>query len=811
METLHKLKQLQFRLARKILFLWIKPTFINNSHESLLLDESDTVCYVLPFRSSTDLQVANEACRKASLPEPIEPIAEFEESRAFFFLGHSEGTFGRKTLRQQSARMARLFDKQQQFISGDNPDKAAQPRSLKVVPVSIFWGHQPDREKSVFKLILSENWVTTSGFKKFLAMLFHPKHILVKFGQPISLAEVIESEADKSRQVRKLLRLIRVHFNQERQAIIGPDLSHRRTLIDTILATDNVQRAIVKEVNVSGATLAKIESKALEYAEEIASDQSYRVVRFFDTLLTWLWNRLYNGIEVNGIEQIRQIAQSHELVYTPCHRSHIDYLLLSYVLYHNGLTPPHIAAGKNLNLPIIGLLLRKAGAFYMRRSFQGDALYREVFDEYLHQMFTRGYSVEYFIEGGRSRTGRTLPPRTGMLSMTVRSFMKNSSKPIALLPVYLGYERVLESATYQSELSGKHKRQESVFDVFRIFSVFKHDFGRVTVNFGHPLPLEQFLDQALPTWTTDNRPEINTACNQLAIELVTRINSHVAIKATNLVALALLSTDRQSITAIDLKDQVGLLRTIARESGFAGCSIIDDPVDEVIAQATRIIGLTQTEHPFGTIISADQKQAISMTYNANNIAHVYALPSLMCRYIRSRKELDIEDLKDHVRMLYPYIRSEMFLPWSEEALPPVVDQIINCLAELGVIQVSTTISAPAPESFSYNCLTQIANITSATIERFYIVLSLLQNQPDLSQRELESASAAIAAQLSVLYGINSPDFFEKSLFSSFVGTLKNSPSSLQNAAELLEPAIAITMNPDIRHNILQAVSRNSTN
>ena len=99
----------------------------------------------------------------------------------------------------------------------------------------------------------------------------------------------------------------------------------------------------------------------------------------------------------------------------------------------------------------------------------------------------------------------------------------------------------------------------------------------------------------------------------------------------------------------------------------------------------------------------------------------------------------------------------------------------------------------------------------ATIERFYIVLSLLQNQPDLSQRELESASAAIAAQLSVLYGINSPDFFEKSLFSSFVGTLKNSPSSLQKAAESLEPAIAITMNPDIRHNILQAVSRNSTN
>ncbi|MCS5575240.1 MAG: glycerol-3-phosphate 1-O-acyltransferase PlsB, partial [Pseudomonadales bacterium] len=706
-------------------------------------------------------------------------------------------------MRQQSARMARLFDRQQELITGgDRTSFVDEPRKmkrLKIVPVSIFWGHQPEREKSILKLLLSENWVTTSGFKKFLAMLFHPKHILVKFGKPIDLAEVIQSDTERSRQIRKLWRLLRVHFNQERQAIIGPDLSHRRTLIDTILTADNVRQAISKEVKEDGTDLAKVEEKALAYAQEIVSDQSYGVIRFFDTLLAWLWNRLYNGIEVNGIEQVRQIARSHELVYTPCHRSHIDYLLLSYVLYHNGLTPPHIAAGKNLNLPIIGLLLRRAGAFYMRRSFQGDALYREVFDEYLHQMFTRGFSVEYFIEGQRSRTGRTLPPRTGMLSMTVRSFVKNSSKPIALLPVYFGYERVLESSSYQSELSGKRKETESVFDIFRIFSFFKHDFGQVTVNFGEPLPLKEFLNTAIPDWIDEEKPEITKACNQLAQELVTRINSTVAIKATNLVALALLSTDRQSITETDLKSQVELLRNIASNSGFAGCSIVDDPIDELIAEAIRIIGLKRVEHAFGTMISAEPNQAIGMTYNANNIAHIYTLPSLICRYIRSRKQLSANELNRYIVKLYPYVQSEMFLPWPEDELEQLIDQITQCLAALDIIQTDTAIRAPAPESIAYSCLTQLANMTAATIERFYIVISLLQTRSELSQRELETAAAAIAAQLSALYGINSPDFFEKSLFSSFVVTLKDRGTSMQSASATLEPVISITMNPDIRH------------
>ncbi len=801
-----KLKTTQFELSRRVLFLWIKPIFLGGSHESLDLGDSDLICYVLPFRSIADLLVTDMACEASGLPSAVSIIPEINEGRAVFFLGRPEGTLGRKSLRQQSARMMRLFEHQ----------KTLDNRSIKIVPVSLFWGHQPDREKSLFKLLLSEHWSATSGLKKFFAMLFHPGHILVQFGAPVALDELMSSESEQPRQVRKLLRLLRVNFNNQRQAIIGPDLSHRRTLLNNILASDEVRGAIEREARTNDVTFLSVEKKAMAYAQEIASDQSYRVIRFFDVLLTWLWNKLYAGIEVNHIDAVKQMALSHEIVYTPCHRSHIDYLLMSYVLYHNGLAPPHIAAGKNLNLPFVGPLLRRAGAFFMRRSFQGDGLYREVFDEYLHQVFTRGFSVEYFIEGGRSRTGRTLPPRTGMLRMTVNSFHKDSTKPIVFMPVYFGYERVLESSTYMAELSGKDKQSESVFDIFGIFRSLKRQFGQVTVNFGEPLPLQEFMDEQLPEWqqlTEIPSDQLSETCLRLAENLVTRINESVAVKPTNLVAVALLSTARQNIEEQYLLDQIELLLAIARKCGPSGCSITNATSKEILEQAIEICGLSRTEHQFGTIVSASPEQSISLTYNANNVVHVYALPSLVARFVRTETRTDRNALAEFVKPLFPFLKSEMFLPWDILHLEEVLDTVVESLSELGLITMNgSQIAIPSPESPEYNSLQDIASITDPTLERFYIVMALLQQSNRPSLKALESASAGIAEQLSVIYGINSPEFFDKSLFSTFLRQLKSEQvvdtelAVSENFAPL-ESATARSLDADVRYNILQAVRK----
>ncbi|MBL4570982.1 MAG: 1-acyl-sn-glycerol-3-phosphate acyltransferase, partial [Alcanivorax sp.] len=208
--------------------------------------------------------------------------------------------------------------------------------------------------------------------------------------------------------------------------------------------------------------------RALSYIDEIAANYNSTLIRVLDRFMAWMWNRIYNGIHVKGGDTIRRLAQQgHEVIYVPCHRSHMDYLLLSYVIYKEGLVPPHIAAGVNLNFFPVGGIFRRGGAFFIRRSFRGNKLYSSVFREYLCWLFQKGYPVEYFSEGGRSRTGRLLPPKTGMLAMTVQGMLRDQQRPVSLVPVYLGYEHIMEVATYLKELKGRDKEKESVFQILK--------------------------------------------------------------------------------------------------------------------------------------------------------------------------------------------------------------------------------------------------------------------------------------------------------------------------------------------------------
>ena len=808
LSLLEKLKALQFRLAQAILFSWIRPTILDCDAQYLDIKSGDLVCYVMPFRSTTDLLVIDRACKDNSLPRPVEPMDQVE-SRAFFFLGHPEGRFGRKTLRQQSARMLRLFELQRR------PDV-----DIKIVPISLFWGHQPDQEKSIFKLILSENWSVTSHFKKLLALIFHPNHILVQFSKPISLATLTSGEADPEKQKRKLHRLLRVHFTRQRQAIIGPDLSHRRTLINSIMTSPLVTRAIDSEVKNEGKTRHQIEKKALAYAREIASHQSYRVVRFFRVLLKWLWLRLYDGIEVIHIETAKQLARSHEIIYVPCHRSHIDYLLLSYVLYENGLTPPHIAAGKNLNLPIVGPLLRRGGAFFMRRTFQGDPLYKAIFDEYVHLMFTRGYSLEYFIEGSRSRTGRMLTPRTGMLSMTMRSFLRDSTKPIVFLPVYFGYERILEATTYIGELTGHAKTDESIFDILGIFRTFKLAFGKVIVSFGQPLELDKFLSEQLPGWDThtENPDDFSSACRILSERLAIRINNAATLNPINLAATAILCTPRQTIELNRLKSQIHVLSVLARNAAIHDVYVTNMSPDQVVSQAEKVAGLHRTTQGFGDILSAPPATAILLTYYRNATLHLFVLASLIARIVRMEVCVGTELIFETCRVLHPYLKAELFLNWQSEESQTQCQQTLTVMASLGLVSLTDAeVLAPPTTTDEYASLTDLAEIIEPTLERFFVVAAILQDDQPQSTEQLENSASAIAQQLSVIYGINSPEFFEKSLFSRFIETLNHegcidtSDGKIISTEkfEIVKHNIEHYLDNDIRYNVTQTISHAS--
>ncbi|MGP1931500.1 MAG: glycerol-3-phosphate 1-O-acyltransferase PlsB, partial [Arsenophonus sp. ET-DL12-MAG3] len=361
----------------------------------------------------------------------------------------------------------------------------------------------------------------------------------------------------------KLVRVARIHYSRQRLTNFGPKLPIRNDLFNKLLTSKAIEKAIEDESKVKKISLDKAKNNAIIIMEEIVANFSYRAINIADYVLSWTWNKLYKGINVQYAERVRKLSEDgHEIVYIPSHRSHMDYLLLSYVLYHQGLVPPHIAAGINLNFWPAGQIFRHLGAFFIRRSFKGNKLYSTIFREYFSELFAHGYSIEYFIEGGRSRTGRLLKPKTGTLLMTLQAMLRCDSRQITIVPIYIGYEHVIEVATYAKELKGAAKEKEGLFSMLKGLCKLRK-LGQAYVNFGQPISLTQYLNKYIPEWRQSinsiesQRPIwLNSIVTQLAHKIMVKINNTATINAVNLYSTVLLSSNQRALTKKQLIEQI---------------------------------------------------------------------------------------------------------------------------------------------------------------------------------------------------------------------------------------------------------------
>ena len=782
--TRFPLRRMAFSALRRLLYLWVRSETINSSAFNARLDRSKPVFYVLQQPSASDLAVVDTECTKVGLPRPVRPVnvGEHNEPAGFFYLTQEPGLFGRQDKRGISPVLSRVTAALENHVAED----------AQIVPVSVFWGQSPDRETSPWKLLFADSWAVTGRLRRLMSILILGRKTRVQFSSPIALRELIDQNKGQERTLRMVHRILRVHFRNQKAAVIGPDVSHRRNLVKGLVHAPMVRQAITEQAERDNISYARAEQQALRYGNEIASDYTYTAIRFLELVLSWFWNKIYDGIQVNHIEPVREIAQGHEVIYVPCHRSHIDYLLLSYLLFTHGLTPPHIAAGINLNMPVIGGLLRRGGAFFMRRTFKGNPLYTAVFNEYLHTLFSKGFPVEYFVEGGRSRTGRMLQPKTGMLAITLRSFLRSSRLPIVFVPVYIGYERVLEGRTYLGELRGASKKKESIFDLFKVLGALKQRFGQVSVNFGEPIKLAEFLDQQQPGWREQDlgpqyRPEwLSETTNRLGDTVARHLNEAAAINPVNLVALALLSTSKLALDEQALTRQLDLYQKLLRAVPYSPHATVPEGDGQaLIAHVVDMKLVAQQKDALGTIYYLDEQNAVLMTYYRNNILHIFALPALLASFFQNSSRISRDQLLRFVHALYPYLQAELFIRWSDDELDTVVDQWLAAFVEQGLLKVDNdTYIRSAPSSRQFVLLTLLSRALAQTLQRFYMSVSLILNagQNTLSAEELENLCTVMAQRLSILHGLNAPEFFDKSLFRHFISTLLKQGVLRQDAA-----------------------------
>jgi glycerol-3-phosphate O-acyltransferase len=774
---LHRLYLGWISLIRRVLHLWVRSTVIPEDLDDLKLDPERPIFYVLDNYAFTSLLILDEVCRKLDWQRPTNAleIGDMSFSRRYGANRRSRGLLIRRPEKRRHSPILK------ELLTGLKPQSLGE---IQIVPVAVLVGRAPDNEDSIFKILFSENWDVGGRFRRFFSTLINGRATMVQFGKPVDLERVFADTDDAEQALGRLSRVLRVHFKRVRTAAIGPDRSHRRTLVEKVVRSESVLQAIAAKAKRDNISLEKAEMAARDYAREIAADYSYSLIRIGDLLLTWFWNRIYRGIRVNHFSSFRDAAPGHEVIYVPCHRSHIDYLLLSYLLYYRGFVPPHIAAGVNLNMPFVGPLLRRGGAFFLRRSFRSQPLYAAVFNQYVSLILSRGVALEYFIEGTRSRTGRLLPPRAGMLSITVRAFLRYRNRPVLFQPVYIGYERLAEGSAYISELSGRQKKPESLSDFRNLINILRKNYGEVTVSFGEPVLLNHLLEKHHPEWANeapngDSRPPwLSGLVDDLAGRIMVNINRCAHVNPVNLLSTALLASRKHALDEEDLAHMIDLLKQIITTTASNDrISVTEMSAQQVIDYGLELGIIERHDHRLGCIIRTDPTTAVLLTYFRNNTAHLLAMSAwIACCFLNSQR-VSKSRIRDLSMKVYPFLKRELFLPWEDDELESVISQCIDALIELDLLRSTGDRLQRAPGgSDNAYYLRLLGNTLIQTFERYFITVSVLAKNGSgkLTRQQLEQLCILCAQRISLLHEFEAPEFYDRTLFKQFNESLAES-------------------------------------
>ncbi|KOO13003.1 glycerol-3-phosphate acyltransferase [Vibrio xuii] len=746
----------------------VKGTTIpSNPIEDHSIDINKPIVYALPYRSDVDLLALQAQVIKLGLPDPLEAVEiNGKQFNRYVF------TSSRQTVMGNDQDVP--SDSITQFSDLLELHKFDSELDVQVIPTTVLWGRKPGKESQQKPYLQSLN-----GPQKAKAMLLAGRDCLVRISPVVSLRYMADSHGTDTSIAHKLARVARIHFSRQKLAASGPNLPSRQALFDRLMQSKAIEKAIEDEAKAKNIPIEKARKEAQAIMDEIAADFSYSLIKNGERLLGWLWNRIYQGLNITNAATVRKLAQDgHEIVYVPCHRSHMDYLLLSYVLYREGMVPPHIAAGINLNFFPAGPIFRRGGAFFIRRSFKGNKLYSTIFREYLAELFAKGYSVEYFSEGGRSRTGRLLQAKTGMLAMTIQAMLRGLNRPVTLVPVYIGYEHVMEVATYAKELRGKRKEKENASLVLRTIRKLRN-FGQGYVNFGEPIPLNQYLNEQAPEWTKDidpmgsSKPQwLNPVVNDLATKMMTHINDAAATNALTLCATALLASRQRALSRDSLVNQIDCYLSILKNVPYSSTyTVPQDDAESLVKHAESLDKFMLEADSMGDIVSLDRNQSILMTYYRNNIIHLLALPSLIAQMLVRHQQLSLAQIQQNVALVYPFLKQELFLSVEQENLAELTEAYIEELASQGLVTINSEQQVSINTANS-QVLVLLGRTITETLQRYSIALNLLVANPELGKSDLELKSQDIAQRLGRLHGINAPEFFDKGVFSALFTTLK---------------------------------------
>jgi glycerol-3-phosphate O-acyltransferase len=423
--------------------------------------------------------------------------------------------------------------------------------------------------------------------------------------------------------------------------------------------------------------------KALANLKEIRAELSLTFLKSFKNFLDTTLTQLYDGINFNenGVD-IPSLIEENNIVLVPNHQSHADYVAINYVYFKKYNSPLFVAGGNNLNIFPIGPLFRRSGCFFIRRSFANDILYRLTLEAYLYYMLTMGNPIEFFFEGGRSRTGKLLPPRYGLYQMLIEAHYaipEAKRKKLLFIPVSIVHEYVPEQKSLIKELDGGKKKKESAAQVFGLVRLFSYQFGNIHINLGRPV-------SAFETIT-----DLKTQTQKLAIECFTEVGRNMRVTPTSLLAMILLDEPSgalkwdeilikaRHIVEFCLKFNIPITESLKLENLEKS---LGRSIDILIGnKKVDAIGNVSGAHVFYSIKEESRKEIL---YFKNTILHHFLVPWIVhmaWQNLFNGNIKNVDDLKKFFTAQRKQLTHEFYLPTVKEFLNKALDIISDAVGK----------------------------------------------------------------------------------------------------------------------------------
>ncbi|CCG80873.1 putative Acyltransferase [Taphrina deformans PYCC 5710] len=487
---------------------------------------------------------------------------------------------------------------------------------------------------------------------------------------------------------------------------------HTKSIIDQILASPAVTLKIRQLSEKEKVKQSVVRARARKQAEFfVARHEHHNFIRFAAWSVGGILKSVYDQgvwVDAGEIRRLRETARvaslkKQSLIFLPCHRSHIDYVSLQILYFQLGLSLPAIVAGENLNFPLVGPFLQNAGAFWIKRESPSDetnALYNPLMASYIDTLMDRGINFELFVEGTRSRSGKMLPPKYGMLKNVCESLLRLDKDAVAI-PISIQYDNVLETASYASELLGQEKTKESLSTFFQARKVLALKMGRIDARFGEAFSLRDFIHENaqarlgagettsdIQAFSENPTPILRA----LGYKVLNDINNVSVVMPTALIGAILLTIRGRGVGKSELVRKVAWLSDKIRSKGGRVASI--DNYEVVIEKAIRVLGKLvgiRKDLVEDTYYAADRFQ---ISYFRNQVIHLFISEAIICVSLYSKvkaggqlaeQRISADDLHRQTAFLSEVLKGEFI--YNTQGIEANVQAALTQLSSDGVIEI----------------------------------------------------------------------------------------------------------------------------